>query len=101
MRDGINIAHEVIVRLIPPWPGSRRQPGILGMSPPHPPLGILGTSPNALSHAYSSRSEIGETYEKGCRKEKEKQRCLKHERANVNVSNVASTGPSQGRTETP
>ena len=54
-----------------------------------------------FSHPHSSQSESGETSEKGCRKEKEKQRCLKHERANVNVPNVASTGPRQGRTETP
>ena len=94
MRDGINVAHEVIVRLILPWPGSRRQPGILEMSPPHLLFGILRTSPNTPLHAYSSRSEIGEIFDKGCQKEKEKQRCLKHKRANVNVPNVASTGPS-------
>ena len=39
-------ALEVIVRLIPTWPSSRRQPGILKTSPPHPPLGILRTSPH-------------------------------------------------------
>ena len=57
--------------------------------------------PPRSSHPCSSRSESGETSEKGCREEKEKQRYLKHERANVNVPNVANTGPSQGRTETP
>ena len=71
------------------------------MSPLHPLLGILKTSPNAPLHAYSSRSEIVETSEKGCWKEKEKQRCLKYERANVNVSSVASASPSQRRRETP
>ena len=101
MRDEINVGYEVIVRLILPWPGSRYQPGILEMSPPHPLLGILRTSPHALLHPYFSRSEIGETSEKGYRKEIEKQRCLKHARANVNIPNVASTGPSQGKTETP
>ena len=44
----ISAAHKVTVRLIPPWPSSRRQPGILKMSPPHPPLDILNTSRHTL-----------------------------------------------------
>ena len=40
MREEINVAHEVIVRLIPMWLSSRpRQPEILGMSPPPTPIG--------------------------------------------------------------
>ena len=47
--------------------------------------------PPRSSHPHSSRSESGETSEKGFWREKKKQRCLKHERANVNAPNVAST----------
>ena len=41
MRKEINVTHEVIVPLIPPWPSSRRQPGILKTS--------LLSFPNRLS----------------------------------------------------
>ena len=71
------------------------------MTPLHPLLGILRTSSNTSLHRYSSQSEIGETSKKDCRKEEEKQRCLKHKKANVIVSNVASMSLSQEKTKIP
>ena len=75
------------------WPSSRHQLKIFETSPLHLPLGIF----------ISCTPEYGyeKMYEKSCQKKKEKQRCLKHEQANVNVPNIASTDPSQKRAETP
>ena len=55
MREEINVAYKVIVRLILTWPSSKCQPGILETSPPYLLLGILETSPH-ISRIHIFRS---------------------------------------------
>ena len=84
-----SVIHEVIIPLIPPWPSSRRQPEIFKTSLPHPPLGVLKTSPHAPCTHIPRGPRVARSPRKASEREKDAA-LLKIKWANVNVFNIAS-----------